>query len=179
MTDIVLNSCITSENVGEIQAMADKAHEWGVNICYSAYSSRRTWLTATTSSSSSEQLATLTRGLDAVEARRNGSGWIVNSSTTLDATRRLLRKTAAPRMQAGLRFSARGDCGTAVCSPAPCSPPLPPRRARPDGRGISPAPIPATRWLRPPSVSTYRRQDLSDRILCGTKRERFLLFQRG
>ncbi len=40
--DIVLNSCITSENVSEINAMADKAREWGVNICYSAYSPRRT-----------------------------------------------------------------------------------------------------------------------------------------
>ena len=40
--DIVLNSCITSENVGEIGAIADKAREWGVNLCYSAYSARRT-----------------------------------------------------------------------------------------------------------------------------------------
>jgi len=30
--DIVLNSCITSENVGEIEAMADQARRWGVNI---------------------------------------------------------------------------------------------------------------------------------------------------
>ena len=40
--DIVLNTCITSENVGEINAIADKAREWGVNLCYSAYSARRT-----------------------------------------------------------------------------------------------------------------------------------------
>ena len=42
--DIVLNSCITSENLGEIEAIADKAREWGVNLCYSAYSARRTGL---------------------------------------------------------------------------------------------------------------------------------------
>ena len=40
--DIVLNSCITSENLEEINAIADKAREWGVNLCYSAYSPRRT-----------------------------------------------------------------------------------------------------------------------------------------
>jgi MoaA/NifB/PqqE/SkfB family radical SAM enzyme len=40
--DIVLNNCITASNVGEINAVADKAAEWGVNINYSAYSPRRT-----------------------------------------------------------------------------------------------------------------------------------------
>jgi hypothetical protein len=40
--DIVLNSCITSENVGEINAIADQARAWGANLCYSAYSARRT-----------------------------------------------------------------------------------------------------------------------------------------
>ena len=61
--DIVLNSCITSENVGEIDAMADKAREWGVNICYSAYSARRTGC-RDYFLNSPEQLATLNRGLD-------------------------------------------------------------------------------------------------------------------
>jgi MoaA/NifB/PqqE/SkfB family radical SAM enzyme len=40
--DIVLNSCITSENLAEVNRLADKAREWGVNLCYSAYSARRT-----------------------------------------------------------------------------------------------------------------------------------------
>ena len=40
--DIVLNNCITAANVGEINAIADKAAEWGVNLNYSAYSPRRT-----------------------------------------------------------------------------------------------------------------------------------------
>jgi MoaA/NifB/PqqE/SkfB family radical SAM enzyme len=31
--DIVLNSCITSDNLPEINAMADQARAWGVNIC--------------------------------------------------------------------------------------------------------------------------------------------------
>ena len=40
--DVVLNNCITASNVEEINAVADKAAEWGVNINYSAYSPRRT-----------------------------------------------------------------------------------------------------------------------------------------
>ena len=68
--DIVLNTCITSENVREIDAVADKAREWGVNLCYSAYSARRTgcrdYLLNTP-----EELATLNRELDHVEARRD------------------------------------------------------------------------------------------------------------
>jgi len=40
--DIVLNNCIHAENVGEINRIADKAKEWGVNVNFSAYSPRRT-----------------------------------------------------------------------------------------------------------------------------------------
>jgi MoaA/NifB/PqqE/SkfB family radical SAM enzyme len=101
--DIVLNTCITSENLGEIGAVADKAREWGVNLCYSAYSAKRTgcrdFLLNTP-----EQLATLNRELDRVEARRDGSNWIVNSRTTLDATRRYFEHASAPGCKAGRRF---------------------------------------------------------------------------
>ena len=101
--DIVLNSCITSENVGEIGAIADKAREWGVNLCYSAYSARRTgcrdyFLDAP------EQLVELNRQLDAVEARRDSTNWIVNAPTTLDATRRYFANKGTPGCKAGLRF---------------------------------------------------------------------------
>jgi MoaA/NifB/PqqE/SkfB family radical SAM enzyme len=101
--DIVLNTCITSQNLNEIEAAADKAREWGVNICYSAYSARRTGcrdylLTAP------EQLATLNGALDRVEARRDSSNWIVNSPSTLEATRRYFRNGGAPGCKAGLRF---------------------------------------------------------------------------
>lgn len=101
--DIVLNSCITSENVGEIEAMAAKAREWGVNICYSAYSARRTgcrdYLLA-----APEQLAALNRGLDCVEAQRDATRWIVNSTTTLEATRHYFERNGMPGCTAGLRF---------------------------------------------------------------------------
>jgi len=101
--DIVLNSCITTENVGEITAIADKAREWGVNLCYSAYSARRTgcrdYFLETP-----EQLATLNEHLDGVEARRDSTNWIVNAPTTLEATRRYFANKGTPGCQAGLRF---------------------------------------------------------------------------
>jgi MoaA/NifB/PqqE/SkfB family radical SAM enzyme len=101
--DIVLNSCITSENVGEINAMADKAREWGVNICYSAYSARRTGC-RDYFLNTPEQIATLNRGLDQVEARRDASNWIVNSTSTLEATRHYFENNGRPGCKAGLRF---------------------------------------------------------------------------
>ncbi len=101
--DIVLNSCITSENLHEINAIADKAREWGVNLCYSAYSARRTgcrdYLPA-----SPEQLATLNGHLDRVEERRDATNWIVNSRSTLDATRRYFENSGMPGCKAGHRF---------------------------------------------------------------------------
>jgi len=101
--DIVLNSCITTENVGEITAIADKAREWGVNLCYSAYSARRTgcrdYFLETP-----EQLATLNEHLDGVEARRDSTNWIVNAPTTLEATRQYFANKGTPGCQAGLRF---------------------------------------------------------------------------
>jgi MoaA/NifB/PqqE/SkfB family radical SAM enzyme len=109
--DIVLNSCITSANLAEINAMADKAREWGVNICYSAYSPRRTGC-RDYFLNSPEQLALLNRELDSVEARRDGTNWIVNAPTTLEATRRYFEKGGIPGCKAGLRFlvvTCRGE----------------------------------------------------------------------
>ncbi len=101
--DIVLNTCITSANVAEINAIADRARQWGVNICYSAYSPRRTgsreyFLT------SPEQLAELNRQLDRIEARRDATNWIVNAPTTIEATRRYFENGGTPGCMAGLRF---------------------------------------------------------------------------
>jgi MoaA/NifB/PqqE/SkfB family radical SAM enzyme len=101
--DIVLNSCITSDNLGEINAIADKAREWGVNLCYSAYSPRRTGCRDFLPSSP-EQLAALNRHLDRVEARRDHTNWVVNSRSTLDATRRYFEKSGMPGCKAGHRF---------------------------------------------------------------------------
>jgi MoaA/NifB/PqqE/SkfB family radical SAM enzyme len=101
--DIVLNSCITSENLGEIEALADKAREWGVNLCYSAYSARRTGCRDYFPGSRA-QLAELNTRLDCVEARRDSTNWLVNAPTTIEATRRYFANGGAPGCKAGLRF---------------------------------------------------------------------------
>ena len=114
--DIVLNSCITSENVGEITAIAGKAREWGVNLCYSAYSPRRTGC-RDYFLNTPEQLAALNRGLDMVEAMRDETNWIVNSRSTLDATRRYFAEGGTPGCKAGLRFLVvRSDGQLQPCS---------------------------------------------------------------
>ena len=97
----MLNSCITSENVGEINAMADKAHEWGVNMCYSAYSSRRTGC-RDYFLNTPEQLKTLNDQLDRVEARRDQTNWLVNAPATIEATRRYFANRGIP--------AARPEC---------------------------------------------------------------------
>jgi len=101
--DIVLNSCVTSENVAEINRLGDKAREWGVNICYSSYSAKRTGC-RDYSLTSPEQLALLNRELDRVESRRDATRWIVNAPSTLEATRRFFAEGKMPGCKAGHRF---------------------------------------------------------------------------
>jgi MoaA/NifB/PqqE/SkfB family radical SAM enzyme len=101
--DIVLNTCITAANVGEIGGAADQAQKWGVNICYSAYSARRTGCRELLPNSQ-EQLAVLHAQLDRIEERRNGSNWIVSAPTTISATREYFDTGGAPGCKAGLRF---------------------------------------------------------------------------
>ena len=101
--DIVLNNCITAANVGEINAVADKAREWGVNINYSAYSPRRTGC-RDYFLSSPEQLAVLNRELAQLETRMNKSHWITNNRTTFEATRQYFENGGTPACKAGLRW---------------------------------------------------------------------------
>jgi len=101
--DIVLNCCITSANLSEINLLADQAHAWGVNICYSAYSARRTGCTELFPGAP-EQLDKLRAELSRVEERRNSSNWIVSAPTTLRATREYFETGGAAGCKAGLRF---------------------------------------------------------------------------
>jgi MoaA/NifB/PqqE/SkfB family radical SAM enzyme len=102
--DIVMNSCIHSANLAEINRLADKVKEWGANLCYSSYTSRRTGcrdLSLTTP----EQLAQLNEHLDRVEARRDSTNWIVNAPSTLQETRRYFENGGTmPGCKAGHRF---------------------------------------------------------------------------
>jgi MoaA/NifB/PqqE/SkfB family radical SAM enzyme len=101
--DIVLNTCITSENVAEINAIADRARQWRVNVCYSSYSPRRTGCRDYFLNTPA-QLDTLRSELALLESRRDRSNWIVNAPTTIAATERFFEDGGAPGCKAGLRF---------------------------------------------------------------------------
>jgi MoaA/NifB/PqqE/SkfB family radical SAM enzyme len=101
--DIVLNTCITAANLEEINAAADQAQKWGVNICYSAYSARRTG-NPEYFPGSAEQLRILAEQFNRIEARRNGSNYIVSAPTTLAATRKYFEEGGMDGCKAGLRF---------------------------------------------------------------------------
>ena len=84
--DIVMNNCITSSNVAEINAVADKAAEWGVNLNYSAYSPRRTgcrdyFLTTP------DQLNTLNEQLAVIKSRIHPRGQEARSAQSSGASR--------------------------------------------------------------------------------------------
>ena len=101
--DIVLNNCITRHNLPHINEVADKAKEWGVNISYSAYTFRRTqdWNHFIDKPA---ELVELKTQLDRLKTRMDGSKWIGNSCTTLDATYAYFEHGGAPGCKAGLRF---------------------------------------------------------------------------
>jgi MoaA/NifB/PqqE/SkfB family radical SAM enzyme len=101
--DIVLNNCITASNLGEINAAADKAAEWGVNVNFSAYSPRRTGC-RDYFINGPEQLSLLHQGLEKLKRRMNSSNWITNNKTTLDATSRYFERGGMPACKAGLRW---------------------------------------------------------------------------
>jgi MoaA/NifB/PqqE/SkfB family radical SAM enzyme len=101
--DIVLNNCITAANVEDINAVADKAAEWGVNINYSAYSPKRTGC-RDYFINTDEQKAVLKRELERLKNRMNRSYWITNNPTTIDATYQYFMRGGAPSCKAGLRW---------------------------------------------------------------------------
>jgi MoaA/NifB/PqqE/SkfB family radical SAM enzyme len=108
--DIVLNNCITRENLPYINEVADKAREWGVNVSYSAYSARRTGC-RDYFIEQPHDLVQLQTQLGQIEKRMDHSHWIVNSRTTLEATMEYFERGGTPGCKAGLRFlvvTARG-----------------------------------------------------------------------
>jgi MoaA/NifB/PqqE/SkfB family radical SAM enzyme len=101
--DIVLNNCITAENVAEINAVADKAAEWNVNLNYSAYSPRRTGCRDYFLNTEAQR-ATLNSELDRIQQRMDKSYWITNNKTTLRETQRYFERGGIPNCKAGLRW---------------------------------------------------------------------------
>ncbi len=101
--DIVLNTCITSENVHTLNAAADRARQWGVNINYSAYSPRRTGC-RDYFLDTPQQMAVLHGELDRLKQRAGSSRWITSTPATLDATEEYFAKKGTPGCKAGLRW---------------------------------------------------------------------------
>jgi MoaA/NifB/PqqE/SkfB family radical SAM enzyme len=101
--DIVLNTCITSKNVSEINACADKVQEWGANISFSAYSPRRVqnWDMFL---NTPEQLAILDREFTRLKERIDDTKWILNCESTLNETQKYFVEKGMGGCKAGLRF---------------------------------------------------------------------------
>ena len=100
--DIVLNTCIHAENVGDINACADMAKAWGVNINYSAYTPRRTG-NQDLFLNTPGQLDVLRREIARLKTRIDGR-WIAVTGSTLDATARYFETGGMPGCKAGLRW---------------------------------------------------------------------------
>jgi len=101
--DIVLNNCITLNNLPHINEVADKAREWGVNVSYSAYSARRTGCRDYFIEKPAD-LNELEKQIRRIMERMDHSHWIVNSQTTLEATLEYFKRRGTPGCKAGLRF---------------------------------------------------------------------------
>ena len=113
--DVVLNCCIHSENLPYINALADKAREWGVNICYSSYSAKRTGNKQL--SPHPNQLVQLNTEFDRINTRRDETNWIVSAPTTLHETRKFFSTGRMGGCKAGHRFLVVRAHGTLQ----PCS----------------------------------------------------------
>jgi len=101
--DILMNNCITAENVAEINKVADKAKEWGANINYSAYTPRRTGCRSYFLESP-EKLEIMREQLGRLKKRMDSSHWITTTHATLEATKRFFETGGAPGCKAGLRW---------------------------------------------------------------------------
>ena len=103
--DIVLNTAITRENYKCVNDIVDLAHEWGVNVSFSAYSPRRTGDRSYMVTEPGE-LAELRGQFDRLLARKENDprGTIVNSCTTLEETYQYFVRGGRSGCTAGLRF---------------------------------------------------------------------------
>jgi len=101
--DIVLNTCITTENLSYVNDCADKAKEWGVNMSFSAYSARRTGERELFPDDPGD-LKLLRDEFERVKSRMDSSNWIVNNETTIDATYAYFANGGTPKCMAGKRF---------------------------------------------------------------------------
>jgi molybdenum cofactor biosynthesis enzyme MoaA len=98
--DIVLNTCITSANLPHINDNADQARKWGVNLCYSAYSARRTGNRDLFPTDLVQLRPNWTASRSGATARTGSSPRPPRCSTRASSS----RTTAAPAARRDLRF---------------------------------------------------------------------------
>jgi len=101
--DIAMNSAITSANLPYLRELADKTYEWGVDISYSAYSTRRTGNLELAISEEAD-LELLRESMeDLIQTKRKRCG-ILNSSSVLRGIYDFFKNGGTPNCNAGRRF---------------------------------------------------------------------------
>jgi MoaA/NifB/PqqE/SkfB family radical SAM enzyme len=113
---VVMNTAITRWNLPYLEECYLKAREWGANISYSAYTSKRTG-DPEYDISQPEDLELLKKSVDRLLELKHSEGWIVNSDWTLSGTYEFFEKGSMPGCKAGLRYLVVNPDG----SMRPCS----------------------------------------------------------
>ncbi len=114
--DVVLNTAITLENLPTLRAGYEKAHEWGVQISYSAYTPLRTG-SLDHYISSPQDLELLRRTMGELLELQGKNGHITNSPWTLSGTYDFYKTGSIRGCQAGRRFLVvKPDGGLRPCS---------------------------------------------------------------
>jgi len=114
--DIIMNTAITSANVGELVAIAELVEQWGVTISYSAYTPLRTG-DPQYSIRSQDEIAKLEENLARLEDIAHRKKHIANPDTIFKDTLAYFRNGGMPNCHAGVRFFVVMPDGALV----PCS----------------------------------------------------------
>jgi MoaA/NifB/PqqE/SkfB family radical SAM enzyme len=101
--NIVMNTTISSRNVGLLTRMCELVNSWGARMSYSAYSTMRTG-NPSYSVSSAADLETLRSQLDEVMRMRNEGADIRNPESILNDTFRFFNEGGFAGCMAGYRF---------------------------------------------------------------------------
>lgn len=109
--NIVMNTAITRWNLPVLEDCYRKAVEWGVNISYSAYTSKRTG-EKEYEINSQEDLALLKQTLDRLLEIKRSNGRVVNSDWTLTGTYNFFKNGEVPGCKAGIRYLVVNPDGT-------------------------------------------------------------------
>lgn len=109
--NIVMNTAITRWNLPVLEDCYRKAAEWGVNISYSAYTSKRTG-DPQFEIRTPEELALLKQTLDRLLDIKRKTGGVVNSDWTLAGTYQFFKNGEVPGCRAGVRYLVVNPDGT-------------------------------------------------------------------